>query len=730
MADIVCPTCGINSPAGAVTCASCGTPLADASEAVHLLQPGTRLCGEAYTVGKALGQGGFGITYLGSDTRLLRPVAIKEFFPHGCVRQSRTVRPAGGWTAAAYADARSRFFEEGQTLARFNHPGIVRVHTGFEENGTAYIVMEYLHGKSLGSLAQERGGRLPEAEAVAYLLKAGEALAEVHQAGLLHRDIKPDNIMVAADGRVVLIDFGTAKEYAAGKTQAHTVTLTPGFAPLEQYAQRAQRGAYTDVYALAATLYSLLTGEPPVAATDRAVGVELAEVRRLNPQVSETVAQAVMQGLALEVARRPRSVREFLHLLGGTAQVPPAPSPRSAPEPEPARPRETATPEEIIVSPQGGSYRSISEAVRAAPPGARIRVRPGRYHGGLVLDKPVEIIGEGRAEDIVLESSASNCLLVQTERTLVRGLSLRGRSGRRGGECVAVEVPCGRLVLEDCDVTSDSLTCVAIHGAAAAAEIRRCRIHDSSDGPGVLFAAGSRGTVEGCVIFNNRMAGIEIREGSQCAVENCDVFGNAGTGVQIGGGSNPTLRGCRIHDGKGSGLLIHDQGLGLLENCDIFANAFSGVEIREAANPRLQGCRIYDGREAGVLVHTGGLGTLEECEIFRNALSGIMIQEGSSPVIQRCRIHTGTQAGILVNSQGSGTVDDCEIFGNGMAGMEIVGGGEPVVRRCRINRNKFQGVYVHDGGAGTVEDCDLAGNAGGAWSIQWGCRVRRARNKE
>jgi hypothetical protein len=177
------------------------------------------------------------------------------------------------------------------------------------------MVMEYLRGKSLAKLVEERGGALGEQEAVGYILKVCEALDVVHKAGYLHRDIKPENIIVCGDGRVVLVDFGAARAYMAGKTGRMTVILTPGFAPLEQYAEQAKRGAYTDIYALGATLYYLLTGQVPVSAADRFSGVELKSVREINGRVSRQVEEAVMKAMAMRVEERPQSVEEFVRLL-------------------------------------------------------------------------------------------------------------------------------------------------------------------------------------------------------------------------------------------------------------------------------------------------------------------------------------------------------------------------------------------------------------------------------
>jgi WD40 repeat protein len=177
------------------------------------------------------------------------------------------------------------------------------------------MVMEYLRGKSLAKLVEERGGALSEQEAVGYILKVCEALDVVHKAGYLHRDIKPENIIVCGDGRVVLIDFGAARAFMAGRTGRMTVILTPGYAPLEQYAEQAKRGAYTDIYALGATLYYLLTGQVPVSAADRFSGVELKSVREINGRVSRQVEEAVMKAMAMRVEERPQSVGEFVRLL-------------------------------------------------------------------------------------------------------------------------------------------------------------------------------------------------------------------------------------------------------------------------------------------------------------------------------------------------------------------------------------------------------------------------------
>ncbi len=280
-----------------------------------VLSPGACLANGEYRIKQPLGQGGFGITYQGIDTRLNRAVAVKEFFPEGCWREGSTVVSAGRWNLDTYSSAKQKFLLEGQTLGQFNHPGIVQVFYYFEENNTAYMVMEYLRGRTLAELLKQRQGKLSEAQALKHIAKVGEALQILHQAQFLHRDIKPDNIMLADDGRVVLIDFGAARDFTTNCTTRYTTMLTPGYAPLEQYGRALKYGAFTDIYALGSTLYHLLTGEAPVSAIERAAKVELKTVRQIAPQISAHVSEAIASAMIMDVTERLQSVRQFLDLL-------------------------------------------------------------------------------------------------------------------------------------------------------------------------------------------------------------------------------------------------------------------------------------------------------------------------------------------------------------------------------------------------------------------------------
>ncbi len=250
-----------------------------------------------YTIEKKLGNGGFGITYLAKDKKG-NPVVIKTL---------KDVNPH----SPNFDKCQQEFINEALRLKGCQHSHIVKVYEVIKEDVLLGMVMEYIEGEDLGSL-----GKLSESEALRYIQQIGEALTVVHNNGLLHRDVKPQNIIVrTSQSEAVLIDFGIAREFIPDLTQTHTALFTPFYAPPEQYNPRAKRGAYTDVYGLAATLYKVLTGQEPEASVSRAIGCPLVPPKQLNSTISDVVNQAILKGLELQPENRPQSVSEWLQVL-------------------------------------------------------------------------------------------------------------------------------------------------------------------------------------------------------------------------------------------------------------------------------------------------------------------------------------------------------------------------------------------------------------------------------
>jgi serine/threonine protein kinase len=279
-----------------------------------------------YQLDGVLGAGGFGITYLARDTHLEKQVAIKEYLPTDLAMRALdgSVVPVATEHEHDYKWGLERFIQEARTLARFSHPHIVRVNRYFEANGTGYMVMDYEKGESLNQLLR-RAAPPDEPGLRAILMPLLDGLQAVHEAGFLHRDIKPSNIFLRESGGPVLLDFGAARAAVGGATRSLTAVLTPGYAPLEQYASSARQGPWSDLYALAGVLYRAIVGESPPDAVSRLKDDGVPQrLAGTSARMSAPFVQAVEWALAVDEKRRPQNVREWRRALvdAGTAPVP------------------------------------------------------------------------------------------------------------------------------------------------------------------------------------------------------------------------------------------------------------------------------------------------------------------------------------------------------------------------------------------------------------------------
>ncbi len=283
-------------------------------ENLHCLRKGTRLIGR-YTIEKVLGQGGFGITYLGIDELHEKKVAIKEFFPQGIVTRNIEYEDAVTVTFVGekdnYNKGKEKFLKEARIMARFSKDeGIVKAQDFFEINNTAYIVMEYLEGITLKQYLRENERIEPE-ELLELFVPLIESLDEIHSQGLIHRDISPDNIMVLLGGKIKLMDFGAARDYTDFGEKSLSLILKPGYAPPEQYQTHGVQGPWTDIYALCATMYKCLTGENPPDAIERVMDDNLKEISQFGIPVSKKMEETIIKGMSISAKNRYRNIEEF-----------------------------------------------------------------------------------------------------------------------------------------------------------------------------------------------------------------------------------------------------------------------------------------------------------------------------------------------------------------------------------------------------------------------------------
>ncbi len=288
----------------------------------------------------------------------------------------------------------------------------------------------------------------------------------------------------------------------------------------------------------------------------------------------------------------------------------------------------SAVPMLVVSQKRGAQYNSINQAIKSAEPGARISVQPGVYRESLILDKPIQIMGDGPVEQIIIESQDSPCLIIRAREGEVRGLSLHCYVEDNHANYPAIDIGYGQMLLEGCDVVSNSSVCISIHGPDATPTIRQCRIHDGSN------------------------YGIWLWDNAAGLVEECEIAGLAGAGIMISGDTM-------------------EEAKQMAES--ILANKPSAINKRlsnttgntqSASYPIVRRCTIHGGQDHGVWVHYKGQGTIEHCRIFDNAMAGVWVDQKSESTIRHCRINRNGWEGIRLTSSSSAIVEDCDLTEN------------------------------------------------------------------
>ena len=319
-----CMNCMKEYEEGPAKCPRCGYVRGTRPREIYHLYPEMELA-DRYIIGTVVGFGGFGVLYRAWDRKLEHMVAIKEYYPAGMVTRipgQKEVILYTGKKNDEYKNGLTRFLDEARNTARFSsNPNIVNVFDFFEENGTAYMVMEFLEGVSLKEYISRAGGRLPWQQAVEIGLRIIDALKDVHGAKILHRDLSPDNVFMCDDGKIKLLDFGAARFTGLDDEKTRTIVLKMGFAPPEQYRSKSQQGPYTDIYALGATLYRAITGQTPDESVNRQDSINHNEGDTLKPMsqfvegIPDYLDNAVLRAMALEPTLRFQNVQQMADAL-------------------------------------------------------------------------------------------------------------------------------------------------------------------------------------------------------------------------------------------------------------------------------------------------------------------------------------------------------------------------------------------------------------------------------
>lgn len=381
MSDRICFNC-FREKTLDCSCPYCGyDPKMDKELYPEALLHGSLLAGQ-YITGRVLGQGGFGITYVALDKKLQIKVAAKEYLPDmmaGRSAGSPQVTAYTGERGGQYQYGLEQFLEEARVLAKFNgNPNIVSVRSFFEQNGTAYFVMDYITGTSFKTYLSNHGGRVSWEEAVRILTPVMDALSAVHKEGIIHRDVTPDNIYITSDGQVKLLDFGAARYSLGDRSRSLDVVLKPGYAPKEQYTRKGRQGPYTDVYSLAACFYAAITGVLPPESLDRMEEDDLVPPSARGIAIPRDLEDAILCGLEVRSEDRYQTMDEFRKAVVVTSNVLPE---TGAVEPEQTTDTETGLMDRISGEYPGNGIQFSEEVEVEAQDNAN-----NRYDGWEAVD--------------------------------------------------------------------------------------------------------------------------------------------------------------------------------------------------------------------------------------------------------------------------------------------------------------------------------------------------------
>lgn len=317
--ECLCPGCMAVLDEPDLSCPLCGFDKSTYSPSLRSLRPFTNLNGK-YMVGKVIGEGGFGITYIGFNMDTELPVAIKEYFPAELgtrdTLQGNTINVFSGEARDLYRDGLEKYLREARNLTMFSDlPGIVTVKDFFYENDTAYIIMEYINGMTLKQHLTKVGGKMKQNEVIKMMKPVLESMNRIHEVGIIHRDISPDNIMITRSSQIKLTDFGAARVFDTEDNKSITVVLKRGYAPEEQYRAKGNQGPWTDVYALCATMYRMITSITPQEALERIIEDNVEPLSKFDPAIWPETEYAIMKGLSLRAQDRFQTVNELVDAL-------------------------------------------------------------------------------------------------------------------------------------------------------------------------------------------------------------------------------------------------------------------------------------------------------------------------------------------------------------------------------------------------------------------------------
>jgi len=744
------------------------------------LPAGTLLANGRYQLQQVLGQGGFAITYLALDTQLKRTVAIKELCPQGCIRDAHNQVAPITLPPDQFAQIRQRFLEEAQLVAQLNHPGIVRIYDVFQQNNTGYMVMEYLHGETLGAKLKRAGGVLPVDEAVDYILQVCDALEVVHRAGYIHRDIKPDNIIHCEDERLVLIDFGAARHFVANQTATYTVMLTPSYAAPEQYSSAGRLDPRTDIYGLAATLYHLVTGVPPLPALDRTSGFDLPAPHLVEPEVGEALSRAIQQGLSMRMDERPASVAAFAQLINEALEEdlqPPASVPSSAQSPPASVPSSAQLPPASVPPPAQSPPASVPPPAQSPPMPQPSRhasawesvwewIQENAWLVSLILLFTLFLIARSFVSELiwptVIELSPED-----TQETIIKAFERI----RAGG---TIRLESGSYYIDTNIVIKKPLKLIGISGSVFVATNHKSLIFRAEGDSQVQYISFQNTAIrveKGDVIIINckSLAGnvdysaIKATSSALVRAENCVVRGylhgiyaegnatlkaynntcegNKRSGIALFGSAQGEVSGNACRNNGYYGIVANERPRLVARYNTCEGNRYSGISLFGSAQGEVSGnaCRnngihgiaasqqsrlvaryntCEGNKQDGISLFGSAQGDVSGNTCRNNGIDGIAAHEQSRLVARSNTCEGNKECGIALMEYAQGEIENNACRNNRLHGIYAGNQSRLVARNNTCGGNKSCGIFLYGRASGTIENNTCAYNKYGIYSLR------------
>lgn len=673
-----------------------------------------------YQILQQLGKGSMGEVYLAQDTVLGRQVAVKTI-------------QAG----SAFGDeARHRFEREARVTGVLNHPHIVTVYDFGEDEGVLFLAMEYVEGETLEAIIRKQS--LSRAEILEILAQTCEALGFAHEHGIIHRDVKPGNVLVMVRGRRIqakLMDFGVAMVDRSSLTQQGVWMGTVSYMAPE-YLDTGKATPSSDLFAVGVMLYEVLTGGRKPFSGETTTTILNAILRAtpapLSPE-EQAAAGPLLPVLLKALAKGPEGRYASAEALAKAIRDAAAGDPAPVATPASRSGKEPGTKPLVVGRGAQANVLSLRVALRQVEPGGTITILPGIYREALVLDRPVTLLGSGDARDIILESPKGGRQRVLSSGVVLRGLTVSGEG--EGEDPALIEVEQGDLLVAGCCLAGGERTVLQVAGTASRATLEGCDLSGTGSlgvavGDGAsLHVAGGRCTgfqraavvgwgtgslkIQGTRFESGLGVGIWLRDTAQADLAEAVVVDREAGGVELEGEARLVMKGGLLSGSRFAGLLVMERAKASLDGVEVTAQGASGIHLTGQAHAQGTRCRIH-GNEGYGLSLQGACGLhLDDSEVLDNAHPGLLIGTGASAQLNRCRLADGRSLGMVCLQGGRGVLESCEISGNARTGAKVEQGASLLLLRCVLRDGQDTGLLVFQDAEATLEECVVHRNARG-----------------